>query len=198
MPDPAPPAMRQHPGHFPTWPDSTTLNHLALQWLWPQGTIIDRSGWQDHGRTQYVLLEAAPPENRRSIAVITVHHAKGELHWRTETEFENPPHLRCPDRLIKRAGPLPPDQWRAVLWRTRNRDNQQRIAETRRILTQIRRNHPSGDPRLMLTDGTIVQYTQGLYRGHPTDAYWDPRNGRVIKLDHEDIDPGATLLLRNS
>ena len=196
MPNPVPPDMRHQPGHFPNWPSAPTLNHLTLQWLAPQGTIIDRSGWQNHGRTQYVLLETSPPEHQRTLVVITIHHSRASLHWKTQTEYENPNDITCPARLMRLAGPLPNDQWKATLWRARNRKNLERAAATRRILDHLRNNRAPHDPRLVLNSGEIVQYTRGIYRGRPTDGYWDPRTSTVIKLDHAHMDPVATLALR--
>lgn len=199
MPDGTPPNYRQHPGHFPNWPDSLTLNHLANQWLADTGTVIARSGWQDHGRTCYTLLSSESAEGTtKTIAVISVFHSKNTLNWAVQHENENPQRADCPPKLLRQADPLPPSQWKANLWRGRVAQANQNAKSMRKLLRQLRNKNPNHDPRVVLNDGTIVQHTTSAYRGRISDAYWDHREGRIRKLRQQDIDLKETLNLRTT
>lgn len=200
MPDGTPPIYQVQQGHFPNWPNSVTLNHLATQWLAPHGTITARSGWQDHGRTQYALVQNADPQHpSTSIYVISAAHSKGVLQWAVQHENDNPQRADCPIKLIRKAGPTPPGHWKANVWRNRAAAATAHRKALRRLLRDLNRNTgPHHDPRVVLKSGRIVQHTPATYRRRRTDAYWDPQSQTVVKLNHEDIDLEATFVLRQN
>lgn len=191
------PRFTDHPGHFPHWPDTVTLNHLAAQWLAPHGTVTNRSGWQDYRRTQYAVVEDPGPERRKSIYIVSVNHSKGTLSWALQHESDNPLKVNCPRKFTRLADIPPVSEWKATLWRDRvaRNNNHQRLMG--QLIRTLRTNGPHHDPRVVLHSGLIIQHTTGTYRGHPTDAYWHPITHDLAKLSPEDIDLDATLKLRD-
>ena len=204
--DNPPEGMTRHPETVANWPRAAELNRLAEEWMRghaPQAKIVDRSGWQGRGRTQYVVLEEnvstedGEPGKLRYAAVINVTHSKGNLYWKIEEDSQNPKDANCPVRIIKALTEHPPRNWEADTWRGRARREARNTAMTRKLMRELRRNYPKGDSRIVVNGKGIMQYAEGIYRRKSRAGYWDPDERMIIRLEEHDIDIEATLALRD-
>ena len=78
---------------------------MAQQWIeTPTCRIIDRSGWQAHGRHQFLLMEAErrvkTDQAVRFIVVILVEYRQHELLNKDVEESMGPNKLDCPIRIM--------------------------------------------------------------------------------------------------
>ena len=182
-----------------------TLNRLAREWIRMEGaTIIDESGWTNHGKEKYFLHQlndGAHPdrETRRFIVTVAIRDFKDELIYRINSEDEGPNQDNCPIRILDKAEEHPPSNQRSEDWRRRVREKHAAGRGGRSIILALRKQYPDGDLRLVLKDGQQVKFGQGRYKGiRRASAYWNPRDGNLHLLKKDKIDVEATLELRKT
>ena len=72
------------------------------------------------------------------------------------------------------------------------------LREQRAIIRTLRKNHPDGEGRIALTDGTVAKYGQGTHKGKIFEVYEIPCDEFQYNMDllHPGvIDPQATRAL---
>ena len=187
--------------HYESRPPSHERNSLVKQWMESDTChIIDRSAWMDHGRRQFLLMEADSPKKgitgRRFVIMMIVEHRRGELFYKAIDESMGPLQYDCPMRIMKRLEGHAPigefsGQWRQKVLR-HHQDTRPRDA----ILRKLRKNYPKGARRLVLNEGPQVEYCQGDHRGRKSvSAYHDPSSGKLYLLRPHMIDADATSTL---
>ena len=183
-------------------PGTEQLNRMVDQWIAaPNAHIIDRSGWMQHGRHQFVLMEqetARPDEearNKRFIAVIIVEHWRDEIAYKIVEESMGPLELDCPMRIMNQLSSPPVGEFSRE-WRARVLRNHQDMGPRKSILRKLRKEYPKGELRIVLNTGQQVTYEQGRYRGkRNTAAYWNAQKQCLTILQPKSIDAAATLAL---
>ena len=83
-------------------PSNREINQMVQQWMeTPTCRIIDRSGWQAHGRHQFLLMEAEPrvetDKSIRFIVVILVEYHQHQLLYKDVEESMGPNELDLPN-----------------------------------------------------------------------------------------------------
>ena len=182
-------------------PSNREINRMVQQRMeTPTCRIIDRSGWQAHGRHQFLLMEAEPrvetDKSIRFIVVILVEYHQHQLLYKEVEESMGPNELDCPMRIMNQLEEHPPTEEYSARWRERVLQHHQDMKPRKAILRKLRKEYPNGDRRLVLTKGGEVQYGQGRYRRKQTSAYRDPDSGTLRLLRAEMIDAEATKALR--
>ena len=176
-------------------PSNREINRMVQQWMeTPTYRIIDRSGWQAHGRRQFLLVEA--DKAIRFIVVILVEYRQHELLYKEVEESMGPNELDCPMRIMNQLDGHPPTGEYSARWRERVLQRHQDMKPRKAILRKLQKEYPNGDRRLVLTKGGEVQYGQGRYRRKRTSAYPDTDGGTLKLLRAEMIDADATKALR--
>ena len=189
--------------HHPTRPRAQELNRMVDEELEnDRCRIIDRSGWLDHGRHQFVLMQhggpgiddAIPP--RKFIIVMLADHHRGELFLKEVEESMGPSEVDCPLRIMKQLEDQPDLGELSERWRKRVLDHHRLQGPRKAVLRHLRQEYPQGERRLVLTDGRHVTYDQGKYREkRNASAYRDPGRGSLVVLKPQAIDPEATRAL---
>ena len=105
-------------------PSNREINRMVQQWMeTPTCRIIDRSGWQAHGRHQFLLMEAEPrmeaDKSIRFIVVILVEYRQHELLYKEGEESSGPNELNCPMRIMNQLEEHPPTGEYSARWRER-------------------------------------------------------------------------------
>ena len=164
--------------------------------------IIDRSGWLNHGRHQFVLMEEERPEGAegnptRFVMVIIVEQWGQELAHKIVEDSMGPLELDCPLRIMKQLEGSPPTGESSQNWRANVLQHHQEMSPRKAILRKLRKEYPRGENQVILRDGRQVNYAQGKYRGRRnTSAYWDPQGkGSLTLLSPGVIDVAATHAL---
>ena len=160
--------------------------------------IIDRSGWTNHGKRQFLVVETRAEsspgitKNTRSMILLLAEHSHSALAYKVVEESMEPLAVDCPMRLMHllQDGQDPGEEARS--WRQQVMDYHSNRRETGRILKEVRRTEFGGERRIILTDGHEVQYEPFYHRGKRGDAYRGDRQPELIRLRQNDIDHGAT------
>ena len=164
--------------------------------------IIDRSGWLNHGRHQFVLMEEERPEGAEGnptkfVMVIIVEQWGQELAHKIVEDSMGPLEVDCPLRIMKKLEGSPPTGEFSRNWRANVLQYHQEMGPRKSVLRKLRKEYPRGESRVILRDGRQVNYEQGKYRGRRnTSAYWDPKgNGSLTLLSPGGIDAASTRAL---
>ena len=176
---------------------------MVDEWLHSdRGRIIDRSGWLNHGRHQFVLMERQPYPGEaeadtgpiRFVAVVQVEQWQGEqLAYRIDDESVGPLQEDCPMRIMRQLEDSPPVNEFSRGWRERVVFHHPAMGPRRAVLRKLRKEHPLGGQKVVLTDSRQVKYLQGSYRGRRNcSAYWDPEQRQATLLRPQMVDAGAT------
>ena len=182
-------------------PSNKEINRILQQEMeTPTCRIIDRSGWQAHGKHQFLLMEAESrvetDKATRFIIVILVEYRRHELLYKEVEESMGPNELDCPMRIMNQLEGHPPIGEHSARWRERVLQHHRDMKPREAILRKLRKEYPNGNRRLVLTNGREVQYGQGRYRRKQTSAYHDTDSGTLRLLRAEMIDAEATNALR--
>ena len=105
-------------------PSNREINRMVQQRMeTPTCRIIDRSGWQAHGRHQFLLMEAEPRVERdksiRFIMVILVEYHQHQLLYKEVEESSGPNELDCPMRIMNQLEGHLPTEGYSTNWRER-------------------------------------------------------------------------------
>lgn len=190
--------------HYESRPHSHELNRLVKQWMESDTChIIDRSAWMNHGKRQFLLMEANSPKEgtttRRFVIMMLVEHRRRELLYKDIDESMGPLQYDCPIRIMKQLEGHAPtgrfsDQWRQKVLR-HHQDTKPRNA----ILRKLRKDYSKGDRRIVLNEAPQVEYRQGDHRGRKSvSAYQDPSSGQLYLLRPHMIDVEATTQIRST
>ena len=182
---------------------------MVDQWLHsPNSRILDRSGWLNHGRHQFVLMERQPHPGEapadsgpiRFVVVVQVEQWRGEqLAYRMDDESVGPLQEDCPMRIMRQLEDSPPANEFSRGWRERVMEHHRTMGPRRAVLRRLRKEHPRGVQKVVLTDGRQVEYLQGRYRGtRNCAAYWDPEECQATLLRPQMVDAAATRELWNA
>ena len=184
-------------------PRDQELNRMVDEWLHSdRARTIDRSGWLNHGRHQFVLMERQPHPGEaeagenpiRFVVLVQVEQwPKEQLAYRIDDESVGPLEVDCPMRIMRQLEGYPPINQFAQSWRERVTEYHQAMRPRKTVLRKLRKEHPMGERRLVLQDGRQVNYDQGKYRGtRNCSAYWDRQQNQLTLLRPEMIDAQAT------
>ena len=184
-------------------PDKAHLDQLVTDNVQsPTYRIIERSGWLDYSRHQFLLVETdhtdqdSPPTNNRSVLMIMAKCYKGEVLLKQVHETMGPEEYDCPMRIMDQLANHPPLNDHAARWREKVLGYHAEIRPRKAVLRKLRQQHPYGDMRLVLRDGSIVTYGKGTYHGRRNvSAYLDPKTQALTILRLGSIDATATLAL---
>ena len=186
-------------------PDCRELNEMVTERM-ERGEyrIIDRSGWLDHGRRIFLLMErervregGETPRAERFAAMAGVAYRRGQLLIREDDESAGPNETDCPVRIIRQLEDHPPSNESARRWRERVLARHAGMGPKKAILRKLRKEYPGGDSRLVLGTGEQVRYAQGRYhRRRNASAYICPGDGSLQALRPGMIDAEATETLR--
>ena len=183
-------------------PNNKELNALIKDRIEsPSCRIIDRSGWLDFGKRQFLLMEADARDgqypSQRFIIMITVEYRQFQLLYRDDEESMGFGKLDCPMRLMRKLEGHPPTGEHSAAWRDRVITNHARNKLTGAILRTLDNQFPEGDRRLILSGGKQVTYDQTSFRGRMVPIYSDPQTGLRHFLKSHMIDPYGTNALHN-
>ena len=142
-------------------PSDKEINRMVQQWMeTPTCRIIDRSGWQAHGRYQLLLMEAEPRVETdkaiRFIALILVEYRQHELLYKEVEESMGPNELDCPMQIMNQLEGHPPTGEYSARWREMVLQHHQDMKLRKTILRKLRKEYPNGDHRLVLNKGRKV------------------------------------------
>ena len=160
--------------------------------------ILDRSGWLDHGRRQFLLMEVDPAPihkdtgKKKFILMVSVDFSGGMFYYREDEESAGPNHVDCPMRLIRQVEDHPPAGEFAKKWRERVIAHHEALSPRRSVIRKLQKGDQS---KLVLNDGRIVTYQYGRNRGGKVAAYRDPDTGGLKILKPDAIDAQATKKL---
>ena len=77
-------------------------------------------------------------------------------------------------------------------------ESKETLRQQRAVLRTLRKNHPRGENRVVLSDGVHARYEQGTHKGHMIELYKLPCTEDSCHLDAlfaSDIDAGTTRAL---
>ena len=185
-------------------PDCRELNEMVTERM-ERGEyrIIDRSGWLDHGRRIFLLIErervreeGETPRAERFAAIVRTEYRGGELMIREDDESVGPNETDCPMRIMRQLEGHPPVNEFSKRWRERVLARHADMGPKKAALRKLRKEYPGGEGTLVLNTGEQVRYAQGKYRGQRNaSAYTDPKDGMLRILRPQMIDPEATAAL---
>ena len=184
-----------------TRPSNRELNEMVAEWMeTPFCSIIDRSGWLEHGRRQFLLMETNERPDQtageRFIVMVTVEHSRGMLIYKDASESMGPNEEDCPMRLMKKVEGYPVSGMFTASWRERVLRYHEHMRDRRAVLRKLRKEYPDGERRLALNGGREVIYDQGTYRKKRNASAYRSANGlSLTALRPREIDPEATRAL---
>ena len=182
-------------------PSNRELNKMIAEWMeTPSFRIIDRSGWLEHGRRQFLLMETnerpGQAGGERFIVMVTVAYSSGMLMYKDVEESMGPNEEDCPMRIMKKVEGYPVSGMFTASWRERVLKYHEHMRDRKAVLRKLRKEYPHGETRLVLNGGREVRYDQGTYRRkRNVSAYQGPNGLPLTVLRPGTIDPEATRTL---
>ena len=188
---------------YPAKPTKSEMNRFIDQQLQHERCrIIDRSGWLDYGKRQWVLLEVDPAPGHetvgktRLIVMVRLEYRQGQLFYREDSEEVGPNQADCPRRLMQGLEGFPPlNSPYSASWRQRVQDHQAAKTAVQPVLRRIRSLDRGQQVALALQEGTVVKAELARHRSKNVPAYWNAQNHCFYRIRWQSIDVAATLKL---
>lgn len=183
--------------YCPERPDTDQLNRIVDNQLRSDRFhIADRSGWLDHNRHQFVLMEENTDPHLPFVIVVLAEYRDHHIMIKEVEESMGPLELDCPLRIMKKLEGHRPLNDYSSEWRAKVLKHHEDTAPRKAVLRKLRQEYPNGENRLVLTDGRTATYHQGRYRGrNNTSAYTAPGTTTLNLLRPDAIDADATRTL---